>query len=99
MSVHSTLPIDLGRVTTLIVALQLLVCGTGCGGFWTGGSSSGTTAHIVSLAITPNPYQVALGNSGQLKATGTFSDGKDRDLTSSVGWAVDGGSVASVSTT
>ena len=85
------------RVIALTAAAQLLLWCAACGGFWPG---SGTTSpHLLSLTVSPNPFQVALGSTGQAKATGTFSDGTERDLTSSVSWTVEGANIASISST
>ncbi len=86
------------RLSATVFALPLLLCTTGCGGFWNGGNGD-SSPHVLSITITPNPYQVALGSTGQVKATGKFSDGKERDLTDTVSWTVEGGSIASISNT
>ena len=46
-----------------------------------------STAHLVSIAITPSNPTVEKGTSVQLRATGTFSDGSTQDLTHTVTWA------------
>jgi 6-phosphogluconolactonase (cycloisomerase 2 family) len=45
-----------------------------------------TAATLVSLAVTPTNPSVALGNSQQFTATGTYSDGSHQNITSSVTW-------------
>ena len=46
-----------------------------------------TTATLVSITITPNSPSIADGTSQQFTATGTFSDGTTRDLSSQVVWS------------
>ena len=41
---------------------------------------------LVSIAVTPNPGSVAVGQSQQFTATGTFDDDSTEDLTASVTW-------------
>jgi hypothetical protein len=47
-----------------------------------------TNATLKSLAITPNPFTVLVGDTAQLTATGTFSDGSTLDVTGQVSWSV-----------
>lgn len=54
-------------------------------------------AALVSVAVTPNQSSLPVGESEQLTATGTFSDGSTQDLTQSATWLSLGSSVASVS--
>lgn len=55
-------------------------------------------AQLASLAITPATSSLPLGNSQQLSATGTFTDGSTQDLTNSVTWESSDPAVASVTT-
>jgi hypothetical protein len=58
-----------------------------------GGVTSSTTLTVtaarslVSIAVTPVNPSVAISNSVQLKATGTFNDGSTADLTSTANWS------------
>ena len=54
-------------------------------------------AVLQSIAITPANSSIALGTTQQFMATGTFSDGSTRDLTSAVTWRSSDGAVASIS--
>jgi hypothetical protein len=58
-----------------------------------------TPAALVSITISPQTPSVALGNAQQFIATGTYTDGVTRDITSVVTWGVSPGSVAVVSNT
>jgi hypothetical protein len=68
----------------------------------TSGSVSGSTtltatpATLQSIAITPNPITVGAGSSQQLTATGTYSDGTTRNVTTAANWTSDTPSVATV---
>ena len=82
------------RIMWIAAAAQLLIWSAACGGFWSGGASS---PHILSLTISPSPFQVALGSTAQAKATGKFSDGTERDLTTGVSWTIEGANIAGIS--
>lgn len=58
-----------------------------------------TSAALTSIAITPSSLSLAVGESQQMTATGTFSDGSTQDLTNSVTWTSSAPLVATVSTT
>ncbi len=63
-------------------------------------SSSGTVqitpATLSSLAISPTTAQIAKGTTQQFTATGTYTDGSTRDLSSQVTWTSSNGTVASI---
>ena len=59
-------------------------------------SGTGTTATLVSLAVTPNNPTVAAGITQQFTATGTFTDGSTQNLTNSVSWGSSNAVVASI---
>ncbi len=67
------------------------------------GSISGSTTltvgapSLVSIAITPANPSFALGTTQTLKATGTYTDGSTKDLTSSVTWNTTNHGIATVS--
>jgi uncharacterized protein YjdB len=56
-------------------------------------------ATVTSIAITPQNPTLAAGQSQQLTATATYSDGSTEDLTSTVTWASSNSTVATVSPT
>src|SRR6184192_2314009 len=97
-----------GRLAVKTVSLFLIVCTisllSSCGG---GGSSSTTsgsgpnvppppTASLTLLQVTPGNASVAASSTQQFSATGKYSDGSSKDLTSSVLWSSSDTSVASV---
>ena len=51
---------------------------------------------LVSIAVTPTNPSIAVGKQQQFTATGTFSDGSRKDLTSSVTWTSSAPSVATI---
>jgi hypothetical protein len=57
------------------------------------------SAVLISLAVTPANSSVAAGNTLQFKATGTFTGGTTRDVTSSVTWTSSKTTVATISGT
>ncbi|MFI5299968.1 MAG: Ig domain-containing protein, partial [Polyangiales bacterium] len=56
-----------------------------------------SAATLVSLTVSPTGATVPKGSSTKFTATGKYSDGSTRDLTSTVVWSVGTASVASVS--
>ncbi len=58
-----------------------------------------TSASLVSIAVTPANFSVALGAIEQFSATGTFSDGSTQNLTPSVTWNSGTSAVATISAT
>ena len=70
----------------------------GCGG----GSNGNTTPpapHLVGITISPSSVSLPLGTGKQLTATGIYSDGSTRDLTTAVTWSSAAASIASVNST
>uniref|UniRef100_UPI002636FE6C beta strand repeat-containing protein n=1 Tax=uncultured Shewanella sp. TaxID=173975 RepID=UPI002636FE6C len=57
-----------------------------------------STATLTAIQITPASVTLSKGNTQQLTATGTYSDGTTADITSSVSWLSDDTSVATVTT-
>jgi uncharacterized protein YjdB len=80
-------------IQTRAASLCLAICTflVGCGG---GGSSTPT---LSSIAVTPANPALAVGDTQQLAATGTYSDGHTASLTSTVTWSSSASSVATVS--
>ena len=64
-----------------------------------GGSASLNVAGLVSLAITPANPSITVGASQQFTATGTFSDGSQRNWTTSVTWSSSNTSTVVISST
>ena len=60
---------------------------------------SGSTAALVSIAVNTSNPALPLGNSEQLTATGSYTDGSTKDLTSSVTWSSSFPAVITISST
>lgn len=60
---------------------------------------SASTAALVSIAVGASNPSLPLGNSEQLTATGTYTDGSTKNLTSSVTWSSSSPGVITVSNT
>jgi hypothetical protein len=77
--------------------LAAIFAASGCGG------SSGTASvvppvdDLTSISVTPTGTSLPKGTSQQFKATGEFSNGTSRDLTSSVTWSSSAATTVSVS--
>jgi 6-phosphogluconolactonase len=82
-------------------ALLLLLTGllAACGGGGGGGGSMPAAATLSSIAITPASPSIVLGTTTQLTATGSYSDGTKKDISSQVTWGSATSTVATVSTT
>lgn len=61
------------------------------------GESKSTAATLTAITVTPSTASFAIGTITQFKASGAYSDGSYRDLTTSVVWSSSDGGVASVS--
>src|SRR6266851_5804261 len=79
-------------------ALLLILTGllAACGGGGGGGGSAAPMVTLTSIAITPASPSIALGTTTQLTATGSYSDGTKKDLSSQVTWASATPAVATV---
>lgn len=84
----------------LLVALLLLVCSfIGCGGGSGGGNTPPpSTPTLQTIQVTPANPTIAPGATQQFTATGSFSDGSTRNLTSTANWLSSTASVATIST-
>lgn len=56
-----------------------------------------TDAELVSIAVAPATFSLALGRTQQMTATGTFTDGTTSNLTTQVAWNSSASGIASVS--
>src|SRR5262249_16790699 len=54
---------------------------------------------ITSISVSPANTSIFIGKTQQLTATGTFSDGSSRDVTSTASWSVLNPATASISAT
>jgi trimeric autotransporter adhesin len=63
------------------------------------GSTSVTVGQpgLLSITVSPNPSSLPAGETGQLTATGNFSDGSVQNLTQSAAWSSSAPNVATIS--
>ena len=76
----------------LLLGVSLFV---GCGGS-SGGSTPPPVVTLQSIAITPSSPSITAGSTQQFKATGSYSDGSTKDLTSAANWLSATQSVATI---
>ena len=81
------------QVFSVLISFALLLGVSGCGS----GGSQPSPRTLSSLAITPANPSLVVGNSQQLTATGTYSDGGTSNLTSSVTWSSSDSNITTVS--
>jgi hypothetical protein len=65
----------------LLALAALILVGAGCKDFF-------TDPKLTSIAVTPTTSSIALAETTQLSATGTYNDSSTKDITQSVNWAV-----------
>ncbi|PKN16451.1 MAG: hypothetical protein CVU66_00945 [Deltaproteobacteria bacterium HGW-Deltaproteobacteria-23] len=89
------------KISKLFVFISLLlipVMLAGCGGGGGGGSAwFDTTVILKSVEVEPAQPSIALGKNVQLTATGIYSDGTRKDLSSVVAWSSSAPGIATVS--
>jgi hypothetical protein len=56
-------------------------------------------AQLVSINVAPGSASIPLGNHQQFLATGSYSDGTSKDLSTQVSWSSSAGTVASIDST
>lgn len=80
-------------------ALLLVLTGllAACGGGGGGGGSAPPMVTLSSIAVTAANAGFALGTTDQLTATGSYSDGTKKDLTSQVTWAATTAGIVTIS--
>ena len=83
----------LSRLTISSFAFAQLLLLVSCGGSGSGPSGS---AKLQSVSVTPANPSIAVGATQQFKATGNYSDGSSKDLTSSATWTSKTTGVATV---
>jgi DNA-binding beta-propeller fold protein YncE len=81
-----------GAVLLVLTGLLAASCGGGGGG----GGSPAPVVTLTSIAVTPASPSIALGKTIQLTATGTYSDGTKKDISSQVTWTSGTPTVATV---
>jgi len=87
------------RIALLVLVLVFVSTLVGCGssGFSSWNNTPGSTADLVSIAIGLGSPAVNVGATEQLTATGFYSDGSSKNITSSVKWSSSASSIASIS--
>ena len=85
-----------GLATGLVTGSSVISAAKG--GFTGSSILTVSPATLQSIAVTPATLSIPVGLAVQFTASGTYSDGKVRDITSSVAWASGDVSVASVAT-
>ena len=89
------------KTTKLVLTLVCLTFLGSCGGGGNSGSSNQNppppAATLTSLAVNPVSDSLMPGATKQFTATGHYSDGSSKDVTSSVQWSSSDSSIASVS--
>jgi hypothetical protein len=71
----------------LILSLGFLSTSTGCGAAYMGQAKNQTPERtLLSVAITPQTREIALGTTLQFSATAVFSDGSKSDVTKTASW-------------
>ncbi len=81
----------------VIISLSLLLAACG-GSTSTGGTgTAGSGIVLSSILVTPNATSVSVSAQVSFKATGKYSDGSSKDLTSSAQWASSDSTTAAVS--
>jgi len=83
--------------TTTVLLLALAELFTGCGGGAEGSQSGVQAPHVTSVAITSPSTSLIVGQSQQLSATASYSDGTSADLTTTALWSSQDSTVATVS--
>jgi uncharacterized protein YjdB len=76
---------------TLLLSVSLLSLGCGV-------SSVGTGKTMTAIAVTPATASMAVGESQQFTATGTYSDGSTANVTASVTWTSSSPPIATITT-
>ena len=67
----------------LLLGVSLFV---GCGGSSSSGGTTPPAVTLVSIAVTPSSPSITAGTTQQFSATGTYSDGSTKNLTSTANW-------------
>lgn len=86
------------RCSPLAILILLTACGRGGGGN-SANSSGKTAATLQSIQVAAANASVPMGATEQLTATGSYSDGSNRNLTDTVAWTVSNSAILSVSST
>lgn len=88
--------IDAGGTATAIASGSTTITATD-GGIAGSTTLTVTSAHLMSIGVTPAAPSIALGTAQDFKATGVYSDNSVHDLTNSVSWRSVTPAIASIS--
>ncbi len=91
MRFRSALSLCLG----LVISIALAGCGGGSSS--SGGSGGGGTPTLSSISVSPASASLAISSTQSFTATGHYSDGTTKDLTSSASWSSSDSTVATIS--
>ena len=80
----------------LLLGLTGLLAACGGGGGGGAGAPSPPAVTLTSIAITPPTASIQVGATSAFTATGTYSDGTSKAITTSVTWASSAGGIASI---
>ncbi|HTE91008.1 MAG TPA: Ig-like domain-containing protein, partial [Terriglobales bacterium] len=86
------------KLGSWLVVVLLMLALVGCGGSSTSAPPP-TKAALTSIAVTPAASTIAFGSTQQFTATGKYSDGTSKDISSTVSWASSANTVAGISGT
>jgi hypothetical protein len=86
--------VKLGSWLVVVLLISTLV---GCGGSSTSTPPPPAKATLTSITVTPSGSTIAFGSTQQFKATGKYSDGTSKDISSTVAWSSSSSSIASIS--
>jgi trimeric autotransporter adhesin len=83
------------RITPSLAAIAAIAMFTACGG---GGSTSSSTPTptLSSIQVSGQNTTLTAGQTQQMKATGSYSNGTTQDLTNSANWSTSSPSIATV---
>jgi hypothetical protein len=85
------------KLNKLFFFVLILFTVTGCGGGGSDNGSGTSSAVLRSISVTPASPNIALGNTEQFIATGTFSDNTTQVLTTLVSWSSSSQFIATIS--
>jgi len=81
-----------GKLIFCFIALFMIL---GCGGGG-GGENTASAARLVSVTVTPSTLTLIKDTTGQFTATGRYSDGSTKNITSSAAWNSSNTAIATI---
>lgn len=81
----------------LVLCVILVACGGGGASSGTSTTASSSSATLTQISVSGIPASLTVAQSVHVTATGTYSDGSTKDLSSSATWASSDNAVATVS--